>query len=55
MPSDAPRLEPDPSLAELDDEAQVEILEPTDNGLGPDDPPEDEQPPQDPDWRPDGQ
>jgi hypothetical protein len=29
-------------------------VEPTDNGLRPDDPPEDQQPPQDPAWLPEG-
>lgn len=33
-------------------EEQVLVIRRTDNGLGPDDPPEDEQPPQDPNWRP---
>lgn len=43
--------EPDPALADLDDEGQVALLVNTFNGLTPED--EDiEQPPQDPNWVP---
>lgn len=42
----------DRDLADLADEEQVELIEPTDNGLKPADRLL-EQPPQDPDWRPD--
>jgi hypothetical protein len=30
------------------------LVEPTDNGLRPEDPPEEQQPPQDPSWLPEG-
>lgn len=43
-------LKKDP--ADWTDEEQVAVIKQTPNTLGPDDPPEEEQPPQDPDWRP---
>lgn len=43
--------EPDPALADLSDQEQVELVEQTDNRLSDDDAGV-EQPPQDPNWRP---
>jgi hypothetical protein len=43
----------DPQQDDLSAEAD-NLVQRTDNGLKPEDPPEDQQPPQDPDWRPEG-
>lgn len=34
--------------------ADDELVQPSGNGPGPEDPPEEQQPPQDPDWMPEG-